>query len=238
MQQQTPLPQKDQSPQMFDRISGTYDLLNRTLSGGVDIYWRNQLIKNLPSKGKLHILDLATGTGDLAIALAESPKVFSVVGADPSNGMLEFGQKKIQKLKHNKITLEFGNAMNLHYEDNSFDVVTISFGIRNFPDPSKGLAEIYRVLKPGGKLLILEFGVPSQPLKTPYLFYFRKVLPQLGSIVSKDKTAYTYLNQTVEQFPYAQQFQKLLTNANFKNTKFQSLTFGICYLYSAEKTEG
>jgi demethylmenaquinone methyltransferase/2-methoxy-6-polyprenyl-1,4-benzoquinol methylase len=235
MQEQNQLPSKDQSPQMFDRISGTYDLLNRTLSAGIDIYWRNQLVKELPKKDNLVVLDLATGTADLAITLAEQDKVSKVTGADPSVGMLEVGKKKIAKLAHQKINLEVGNAMDLNYPDNSFDVVTISFGIRNFPDPEKGLQEIYRVLKPEGKLLILEFGVPKQPLKSPYLFYFRKVLPQLGALVSKDKTAYTYLNKTVENFPFANRFSDLMNKHQFQNCKNQALSFGICYLYSGEK---
>lgn len=235
MQQENQLPSKDQSPQMFDRISGTYDLLNRTLSAGIDVYWRNQLVKELPSSGNLKVLDLATGTADLAITLAKQDLVNEVVGVDPSVGMLEVGKKKIAKLEHKKIELKTGNAMELEYDDNTFDVVTISFGIRNFPDPEKGLQEIYRVLRPGGKLLILEFGVPKQPLKSPYLFYFRKVLPQLGAIVSKDKTAYTYLNKTVEDFPYAKSFTSLMEKHQYKNAKYQSLSLGICYLYSGEK---
>lgn len=235
MRQENQLPSKDQSPQMFDRISGTYDLLNRTLSAGIDVYWRNQLVQRLPQSGNLKVLDLATGTADLAITLAKQDLVGEVIGVDPSDGMLDVGKKKVSKLEHQKIKLENGNAMELNFEDNSFDVVTISFGIRNFPDPEKGLKEIYRVLKPGGKLLILEFGVPKRPLKTPYLFYFRKVLPQLGAIISKDKTAYTYLNKTVEDFPYAEKFTSLMNSHQYKKTSYKSLSLGICYLYSGEK---
>jgi demethylmenaquinone methyltransferase/2-methoxy-6-polyprenyl-1,4-benzoquinol methylase len=228
---------KKESYKIFNEIAGTYDLLNHTLSLGIDIYWRNKLLKHLPKKDSINALDLATGTGDVALTLIKDPRIKKVTGLDLSKGMIDIGVQKVKKKGlDKKINLMIGDAVNIPAADDSFDLTTISFGIRNFSDPQKSLYDIYRVLKKDGRVMIMEFAIPSNPLvRAVYFFYFRYFLPKIGNIVSKHKDAYTYLNKTVEQFPYGDEFLKLMQNAGFKNLRRESLTFGIAMLYIGDK---
>lgn len=228
---------KKESWKLFDEIAGTYDLLNKLLSCGIDIYWRTKFVKNLPNRNEIQALDLATGTGDVPLVLVKSKKVKTVTGIDLSRGMVELGKKKVTKAnKDNQITLKIGDGCNIPADDSSVDIVTISFGIRNFPDPKKSLREIFRVLKPGGRVMIMEFGVPkSKIVNTVYMFYFRHLLPFVGNLLSKHGDAYTYLNETVEDFAYGQEFTDWMIEAGFKNATFQELTFGISNLYIGDK---
>ena len=228
---------KKESFKLFDQIAGTYDLLNHTLSLGIDIIWRNQLASKLKDKKYNDILDLATGTGDVAVTLAKKNIGEKIIAMDLSEGMMDVGRKKI-KTKSVDHIIEFrnGDGCNIPLPDASVDAVTISFGIRNFPDFRKGLQEVHRVLKPGGKAVIMEFGIPYfPPLKLLYLFYFRFVLPFFGNIVSKHKDAYTYLNKTVEDFPFAEKFTNEMRNVGLTDTNFQGQTGGISYLYTGVK---
>jgi demethylmenaquinone methyltransferase/2-methoxy-6-polyprenyl-1,4-benzoquinol methylase len=239
---------KTTSFQTFNQIAASYDFLNRILSFGIDIYWRKILVQNLLKLAfknnprgvtPLKILDLATGTGDLAVSLVENSKglVGEVIGIDQSTEMLKFGEEKINhKNLNDKIKLSLGDAVKIPFVKESFDGVTISFGIRNLPDPLESLVNMERVLKVGGVVSILEFGIPSfWPIKKLYLFYFRHLLPSIGGLFSKNKKAYQYLNETVEDFPYGEDFLNLMTKAQFKNVKYQRLTFGISYLYTGVK---
>lgn len=230
---------KKESYKIFDQIAGTYDLLNHTLSLGIDIYWRNKLLKHLPKKESINALDLATGTGDVPLTLIKDERIKKITGLDLSKGMVDIGVQKVKKKNlDKKINLMIGDAVNIPAADNSFDLTTISFGIRNFSDPQKSLHDIYRVLKKDGRVMIMEFAIPSNFIvRNVYFFYFRHLLPLIGNIVSKHKDAYTYLNKTVEQFPYGNDFLKLMENAGFKNLKCQSLTFGIAMLYIGDKVE-
>lgn len=228
---------KYESYKIFDKIAGTYDFLNHFLSLGIDIYWRQKFLKNLPSKNNMKALDLATGTGDVAIVLAKDPRVAKVVGIDLSQGMIELGRKKIKKkeLEH-KAFLQMGDAVKIPCADGSFDLVTISFGIRNFYDPQASLVDIYRVLAPTGRTMIMEFSVPKNIfIRWSYFFYFRNILPFIGNIISRHRDAYTYLNKTVEDFPYGNEFAKLMTTAGFQNIQVLPLTWGIATLYIGEK---
>ncbi len=228
---------KKESYKIFDEIAGRYDLLNRILSFGIDIYWRKQLRNWLPLKENLKVLDLATGTADVALELAKDPRITTIEGIDPSKEMIEVGKEKVKdKSLENKISLEVGNGEDINRQDNSYDITTIAFGIRNYGNPLQGLKEKYRVLKPGGISLILEFSIPQTPLfKSLYLFYFRTILPTVGNIVSKHQDAYTYLNKTAEKFPYGRDFIQMMQQAGFKNIKAKTLTFGIATLYYGEK---
>lgn len=228
---------KKESFKIFDDIAKTYDFLNHLLSMGIDVYWRNRLLKRIQNKADLVALDLATGTGDLAITLSKHKHINKVLGMDLSKGMVSIGETKVKdKGLDNVINFQIGDACNIPLEDNSFDVVTISFGIRNFPDPKKSLREILRVLKPGGRLLILEFGMPKNFLvNAVYTFYFRYLLPFVGNLVSGHGDAYTYLNKTVEDFAYGQDFADWMKEAGFNNVKFEELTFGISNLYRGDK---
>ncbi|MGI4992895.1 bifunctional demethylmenaquinone methyltransferase/2-methoxy-6-polyprenyl-1,4-benzoquinol methylase UbiE [Halobacteriovorax sp. GFR7] len=228
---------KTKSFEIFDKIAGTYDLLNHILSFGIDIYWRKVVIANLPKKEKLQCLDLACGTGDLTIALARAKNVESVTGIDLSKGMIEIGKKKIvaKKLEH-KAKMHIGDGVEIPAADETFDVTSVSFGIRNFPDFKKSLQNMYRVIRPGGRSFVLEFSIPKNfVFRGIYFFYFRYLLPFVGNLISKHKDAYTYLNQTVEDFPYGQEFADEMTKAGFKNVRFITLTFGIATLYIGEK---
>ncbi|MFW5793656.1 MAG: bifunctional demethylmenaquinone methyltransferase/2-methoxy-6-polyprenyl-1,4-benzoquinol methylase UbiE [Bacteroidota bacterium] len=227
---------KENVRQMFDNIAPAYDFMNHFLSFSIDKVWRRKLRNQLKKQEPETILDIATGTGDLAIELSKT-KPKSIVGIDISEKMLEYGKKKVikKKLSH-IITLEQADCEDLSFEDNSFDAASIAFGIRNFEDPAKGLSEVFRVLKPGGMIYILEFGMPDkQPVKSIYKLYFNKILPFFGRMLSSDKKAYTYLPDSVGKFIHGDNFIQFLSNAGFKNNQFRKLSYGIAYLYYATK---
>ncbi|WP_422362435.1 bifunctional demethylmenaquinone methyltransferase/2-methoxy-6-polyprenyl-1,4-benzoquinol methylase UbiE [Reichenbachiella sp.] len=221
---------------MFNNISKRYDFLNHFLSMGIDILWRKKAIKQLkPHQPKL-ILDIATGTGDLAIeALKLKPE--KIIGVDISEGMLEVGRKKMIELGvEDQVEMRMGDSEQLLFEDNKFDAVIVAFGVRNFENLEKGLADMRRVLKDGGKLVVLEFSKPTKfPMKQLYGFYFKAILPLIGKLVSSDNAAYTYLPESVAEFPYGQQFLDVLEKTGYKNTQCKPLTFGISSIYTASK---
>lgn len=227
---------KDQVAKMFDNISGNYDFLNHFLSLGIDIIWRRKAIKQLVEITPKQILDVATGTGDFAIeALKLNPD--KVIGVDISEGMLEVGRTKMKDRKlDDKIELLYGDSENLPFEENKFDAVIVAFGVRNFENLENGLAEILRVVRPGGKVVVLEFSKPRKfPFKQLYNFYFKFVLPKIGRWVSKDSSAYTYLPESVQAFPDGEGFVKILNHLGYKNTSCKPLTFGISSLYTGTK---
>jgi demethylmenaquinone methyltransferase/2-methoxy-6-polyprenyl-1,4-benzoquinol methylase len=227
---------KEQVAEMFNNISKKYDFLNHLLSLGIDIIWRKKAIKLLQEDQPKFILDIATGTGDFAIeALALKPD--KIIGVDISSGMLEEGKKKMKKRKLDHIIdMQMGDSEKLLFEDNNFDAVIVSFGVRNFENLEKGLADMFRVLKPGGKTVIVEFSKPKKfPMKQGYNFYFKYILPQIGKLVSKDNSAYTYLPESVQVFPDGKDFLNVLEKVGFKNTKCTPLTFGISSIYIGEK---
>lgn len=227
---------KEQVATMFDNISGNYDFLNHFLSLGIDIAWRKKAIRQLKDLQPKQILDIATGTGDFAIeALALKPD--KVTGVDISEGMLAVGRQKMKKKGlDQKIELLSGDSEALQFEDNKFDAVIVSFGVRNFEHLEKGLADMYRVLKPGGRTVILEFSKPkSFPFKQLYHFYFKWILPKIGNTISKDQVAYTYLPESVRAFPDGQNFLEILEKVGFKNTQCKPLTLGISSIYIGTK---
>ena len=227
---------KNQVAQMFNSIAGKYDFLNHFLSAGVDIYWRKKAIGLLQKSQPKQILDIATGTGDLAIeALKVNPD--KITGVDISEGMLAVGREKLQKKGlSSKIELQPGDSENLQFETNTFDAITCAFGVRNFENLEKGLSEMNRVLKPGGRVVILEFSKPTAfPMKQAYNFYFKNILPVFGKVISKDQSAYTYLPESVQAFPDGKAFLQILDKVGFKQSQWQSLTFGICSIYTAIK---
>lgn len=227
---------KQQVARMFNSISSRYDLLNHLLSLGVDIYWRKRAIRELkPLRPKL-ILDVATGTGDFAVeALSLKPE--KIIGVDISEGMLEVGRQKMKNVKFSgSIELRTGDSENLPFEENKFDAVIVAFGVRNFENLELGLAEMLRVLKPGGKAVILEFSRPDAfPFRQFYGFYFRYIVPVIGRWVSRDQAAYNYLPESVQAFPHGQVFTGILSRIGFNSTSCTPLTFGICSLYTGTK---
>lgn len=231
-------PTQAESWKMFDRIARRYDFLNRLLSFRRDVAWRRRMIQCLPEGDSLNLLDLATGTGDVLINIYHtSGKIEKGIGLDMSSGMLSFGRTKlIQQRLTDHLRLMRGDAMTMGLADETFDVATMSFGIRNVPDVPKALRDIHRVLKQGGRALILEFSIPKNPLfRSLYLFYFRHVLTRIGGWVSGDSQAYKYLNSTVEAFPYGDAFTTLMTDAGFQRIEAHELTFGIATLYVGDK---
>ena len=226
----------EQVSRMFDEISPKYDLLNHTLSMGIDKGWRRKVVAILKKQAPKNILDIATGTADLAIAEKETG-ASAITGIDISEGMLKIGRQKIDKLGLNAlITLQLGDSENIQYPDNSFDAVTVSFGVRNFEHLEVGLSEIYRVLRPGGTLVILEFSQPDTfPIKQLYNFYFHNVLPLIGRMVSKSSRAYTYLPESVTVFPYGKKFTGILDTVGFKDSTWKKLSLGIASIYTAKK---
>ena len=228
---------KKESYKIFDDIAGTYDLLNHSLSMGIDVYWRNRMLKHLPNKESINALDLATGTGDVALTLVKDKRVKKITGLDLSKGMIDVGIQKVKKKGlDKKIFLMLGDGVNIPTGDAAFDLTTISFGIRNFSDPQKSLHDIHRVLKKDGRLMIMEFSIPTNFIvSNVYFFYFRHLLPFIGNIVSKHKDAYTYLNKSVEDFPYGEKFLGMMKTAGFQDLKMIPLTFGIATLYIGDK---
>ncbi|MEO5650794.1 MAG: bifunctional demethylmenaquinone methyltransferase/2-methoxy-6-polyprenyl-1,4-benzoquinol methylase UbiE [Ginsengibacter sp.] len=228
---------KKQVEKMFDNIAFRYDFLNRFLSAGIDVGWRKKAIKQLLSLQPKKILDVATGTGDFAITGYEILKPEKITGIDISDGMLEIGRKKILKAGlQNQIELLNGDSEAILFEDNSFDAVTVAFGVRNFEHLENGLSEIKRVLRPGGKLVVLECTQPSMPvIKQLYHFYMRFITPKIGKIIAKNNDAYQYLNDSVLQFPEKENFIHILNQLNYRNAFYKTLTLGICTIYCAEK---
>jgi demethylmenaquinone methyltransferase / 2-methoxy-6-polyprenyl-1,4-benzoquinol methylase len=227
---------KQQVARMFDNISARYDLLNHLLSLGIDRGWRKKAIDLLRPLQPRNLLDVATGTGDFAIqALQLEPE--KIIGIDISDGMLEVGRRKIEKMgKSNQIELRKGDSENLAFPENKFDAVTVAFGVRNFENLELGLREIFRVLRPGGMLVVLEFSRPRAfPFRQIYHFYFKLILPKIGRLISNDKSAYTYLPESVQAFPDGEAFKNILTSIGFKDTACRSLTFGISSIYCARK---
>lgn len=221
---------------MFDNISHKYDFLNHFLSMGIDVLWRKKAIRQLKGTNPKQMLDVATGTGDLAMeALKLNPD--KITGVDISEGMLAIGRKKIEKSNNqDRIELMYGDSENLPFNDNTFDAVTVAFGVRNFENLEKGIIEIYRVMKPGGTFVVLEFSQPERfPVKQLYNFYFSNILPLFGRAISKDNAAYEYLPQSVNAFPYGVRFTQLLEKNGFKQTRSMPLTFGIASIYVGKK---
>lgn len=227
-----------ENAQMFDRIAHRYDFLNRLLSLRRDVVWRRRLIDHLPTGSQLHLLDVATGTGDLLLSLAEhSGRIGCGVGLDLAGRMLQIAKGKFENSsQHDRISLILGDGGLMPFPDDCFDVVTIGFGIRNFADTMVGLREFHRVLKPGGRLLVLEFSLPANRIYYyGYLAYFRFVLPIIGRLLSGDATAYRHLNRSVESFPYGQEFCELMTQAGLIDVSVMPLTFGLASIYRGDK---
>ncbi|WP_316822411.1 bifunctional demethylmenaquinone methyltransferase/2-methoxy-6-polyprenyl-1,4-benzoquinol methylase UbiE [Pedobacter gandavensis] len=228
---------KEQVASMFDNISETYDFLNHFMSLGIDILWRKKAIAELKALQPRLILDVATGTGDFAFESIKILKPEKVIGVDISDGMLEVARKKIKDRNLGSIfSVQMGDSEGLHFEDNHFDAVTVAFGVRNYENLEKGLADMYRVLKPGGKIVILEFSKPRKfPIKQGYNFYFNHITPLFGKIFSKDNQAYTYLPESVAAFPDGEAFNQMMTKVGFKEAKDNRLTFGVCAIYTGVK---
>jgi demethylmenaquinone methyltransferase/2-methoxy-6-polyprenyl-1,4-benzoquinol methylase len=228
---------KSQVSTMFDNIAPWYDFLNHFLSLGIDISWRKKTIAALRDLNPKKILDVATGTGDLAIEAVRQLKPEKVIGIDISNEMLDVGRVKLKKKNLSPtIELRSGDSENIAFPDNTFDAVTVAFGVRNFENLEIGLKEMLRVLKPGGKVAILEFSMPTMfPFKQIYHFYFRNFLPVIGRITSKDPKAYSYLYESVQAFPDGNKFVKLLESVGYNSATFKPFTLGICTLYIGKK---
>jgi demethylmenaquinone methyltransferase/2-methoxy-6-polyprenyl-1,4-benzoquinol methylase len=230
------LGKKEQVTQMFDTISGSYDGLNRVISFGIDIKWRKRVVKILKKKNPKNILDIATGTGDLAINLVKTGAE-QIIGLDISKGMLEVGKKKVSEKGLNAtIKMIVGDSENLPFEDHSFDAVTVAFGVRNFENLEKGLSEIYRVLKPSGTFVVLETSVPTKsPFKQGYWFYTKNILPLIGKLFSNDRSAYAYLSESAAVFPYGPAFNNILGKIGFIAMENRPQTFGVASIYIATK---
>ena len=230
------LGKKEQVAQMFDTISGNYDALNRVISFGIDIKWRKKVLEIVAQSNPKTILDIATGTGDLAILMANT-HAESIIGLDISAGMLEVGVKKIEDKKLSKtIEMVLGDSENMPFEDAYFDAITVAFGVRNFENLEKGLAEILRVLKPNGVFVILETSVPEKtPYKQGYHFYSKNILPLIGKLFSKDNVAYGYLSESSAAFPYGEVLNNILRKTGFIDVKAMPQTFGVATIYSASK---
>lgn len=230
------LGKKEQVAQMFDTISGNYDGLNRVISFGIDVKWRKKVLKIVSDKQPKTVLDIATGTGDLAILMTNT-SAEEIIGLDISAGMLEVGKKKIaeKKLDH-KIQMVLGDSENIPYPDNYFDAITVAFGVRNFETLEKGLAEILRVLKPNGVFVILETSVPTKfPYKQGYAFHSKFILPLVGKLFSKDKSAYKYLSDSANEFPFGEALNNILRKVGFIEVEDLPQTFGVATIYKASK---
>jgi demethylmenaquinone methyltransferase/2-methoxy-6-polyprenyl-1,4-benzoquinol methylase len=231
------LQKKEQVAKMFDDIAFRYDFLNRFLSGGIDVWWRRKAIAQIKDLHPKNILDVATGTGDVAILTYNILKPTKITGIDISEGMLEVGRKKIAAKGLSKsIELLSGDSETINFPDNTFDAITVAFGVRNFQNLQKGLKEMNRVLKPGGRLVVLEFSRPHNFFfKAIYNFYMQILCPTFGKLFAKNKDAYTYLNNSVQKFPEREQFTNILKSAGYSNTFYKTLSLGICSIYCGSK---
>ena len=227
---------KEQVAQMFDNISGNYDGLNKIISLGTDASWKKKILQMVKLQKPTSILDIATGTGDLAILFAET-SAKEIIGLDISQGMLDFGKKKIEAKKLNtKIQMVLGDGENIPYSDNYFDVITVAYGVRNFENLEKGLSEILRVLKPNGTFIILETSVPTQfPFKQGYYVYTNFIMPTIGKLFSKDQKAYTYLSNSAQNFPFGEALNNILRKIGFIDVKDVPQTMGVATIYKATK---
>lgn len=230
------LGKKEQVAQMFDTISGNYDGLNRVISFGIDIKWRKKVLQLVAAKNPESILDIATGTGDLAILMTQT-NASKIIGLDISEGMLEVGRKKIsEKNLQNRIEMILGDSEKMPFPENHFDAITVSFGIRNFETLEKGLSEILRVLKPNGIFVILETSNPTKtPFKQGYNFYSKYILPLIGKLFSKDDVAYKYLSESAAVFPFGEALNNILRKVGFIDVKAMPQTFGVATIYSSSK---
>ncbi len=228
---------KNQIAAMFNNIAHRYDFLNRFMSAGIDMRWRKKAIKELEDLRPKIMLDVATGTADVALLTNKILNPNRIIGIDISEGMLQLGREKIAKLKlQNKIELQLGDCEALAFEDNCFDAVTVAFGVRNFENLEKGLKEVFRVLKPRGRFVVLECSKPQKKgVKGFYHFYMNKIMPKFGSIFSGNKEAYLYLNNSVQAFPEGQQFLKIMHEAGFTQTYLKTLSLGVCTIYCGSK---
>lgn len=227
------LSKKQQVASMFDKIAFRYDFLNRFLSAGIDVIWRKKALKQLVSLQPQTLLDVATGTGDVAILAYKILSPTKITGIDISSGMIELGRKKIAQLSlENKIELTKGDSEIINFPDASFDAVTVAFGVRNFENLEKGLKEMLRVLKPGGMLVVLEFSKPKKiVVRRIYNLYMKLIAANLGKMISKNDEAYKYLNDSVQQFPEGEQFISILKSTGYLKPYYKSLTFGVCSIY-------
>lgn len=225
-----------QVARMFDNISGRYDFLNTLLSAGIHKGWRRKCVKILEAQQPQTILDVATGTGDFAIACAKLNPL-KITGIDISEGMMKVGREKLKHLHlDHLITLNYGNAEELNLPENHFDAIVVGFGVRNFQNLELGLSNLYKVLKPGGTLLVLEFSYPDNRIvKALYNFYFSYITPLIGRIFSKDRRAYAYLTESVKAFPHNQDFVEILNKGGYKESSFVPLSFGIAAIYTGRK---
>ena len=230
------LGKKEQVAQMFDTISGNYDGLNRVISFGIDIKWRKKVLQLVSNKNPKNVLDIATGTGDLAILMSKT-SADKIIGLDISAGMLEVGKNKIiAKKLSDKIDMILADSENMPFDDNTFDAITVAFGVRNFENLEKGLTEILRVLKPNGIFVILETSVPEKtPYKQGYTFYSKNILPLIGKLFSKDNSAYQYLSESASVFPYGEALNNILKKIGFIDVVSMPQTFGVATIYSATK---
>lgn len=221
---------------MFDTISGDYDGLNRVISFGIDIKWRKKVVKLVKEKQPKTILDIATGTGDLAINLAQT-NADKIIGLDISSGMLDIGKEKVKKKGlESKIDMILGDSENMPFDDNTFDAITVAFGVRNFETLENGLKEILRVLKPNGTFIILETSMPDKtPYKQGYNFYTKNILPVIGRLFSKDRSAYKYLCESASLFPYGEALNNILRKIGFINVEDFPQTFGVATIYKSSK---
>jgi len=230
------LGKKEQVTKMFDTISGDYDGLNRVISFGIDIKWRKKVVNIVKKSNPNSVLDIATGTGDLAINLAQT-NANKIIGLDISSGMLDIGKQKIKRKNlDSKIEMVLGDSENMPFDDNAFDAITVAFGVRNFETLENGLKEIHRVLKPGGTFVILETSMPDKtPYKQGYNFYTKNILPLIGKTFSKDKTAYKYLCESASVFPYGEALNNILRKTGFIDVKHLPQTFGVATIYVSSK---
>ena len=228
---------KEQVALMFNNIAKRYDFLNSFFSVGIDKMWRKKALKVFKGKELNELLDVATGTGAFALEAHKQLNIKKITGVDISSGMLEYGNKKIKELQlENKISLLLGDSEDLPFNDNQFDGLTVAFGVRNFENLSAGLSEMCRVIKPGAKAVVLEFSKPQKfPVKQLYFFYFKNILPSIGKLVSKDASAYTYLPESVNAFPYGDDFKQIMLKSGFKSVEIQPLSFGIASIYIGTK---